>query len=143
MLPSGPSGGSTNEYDDLVRAWNDLLRGLPKVDGWTITQPLPEMDAIGQAYLDYMEIDEPPLAVMDAKEAPDKDLAEYRHRLNRARRRAIRDRMQELTTKVDTFLPQMLAGVTRDNREKLDDARVSEVEAAISELERLMGDTAG
>ncbi|MFE0527144.1 restriction endonuclease [Micromonospora parva] len=143
MLPTGPSAGSTNEYDDLVRAWNDLLPGLPQIDGWTITEPLPDMDGIGRAYIDCFEIGEPPLAVHEAKEQPDKDLAEYQHRLNRARRRAVRERMQDLTTKVDTFLPQIMADANdRPGDERLDDPRVVEVEAAISEIERLMGDTA-
>lgn len=142
MLPTGPALGSDNEYEDLARAWKDLLSGLPRIDGWTITAPLPAMDEIGQAYLDYQEIGEPPVGVRDATEAPGRDLAEYRHRLNRARRRAARERIQELTTTVDTLLPQIIAAVPRTSKEKLDDARIAEVEAAIAEIERLMGDTA-
>jgi hypothetical protein len=142
LLPTGPSSGSTNEYDDLVRAWSDLLAGLPKIDGWTITRPLPDMNAIGLAYLDYLEDGEPPIPVLEAKEVPEKDLAEYRYRLSRARRRAIRDRLQDLIMKVDTFLPQILAGVACNDHDRLDDARIPEVAACISEIERLMGDTA-
>ncbi|OJF10772.1 hypothetical protein BG844_30295 [Couchioplanes caeruleus subsp. caeruleus] len=142
MLPIGPSGGSTPEYEDLTRTWGDLLRGLPKIDDWTITERLPDMHAIGMAYLEYAEFGEPPFGLMDASDAPGKALAEYRHRLNRARRRAVRDRMQELVTKVDTLLPQLLADVPRDSLERLEDARASEVDAAIAEIERLMGATA-
>lgn len=142
LLPSGPQGGSTNEYDDIVRAWNDLLKGLPPIDGWTITDPIPGMDEIGTMYLDYMEIGEPPLAVFDAKEQPEKDLAEYRYRLSRARRRVVRHRLQELTSQVDNLLPQMLADVPRGHWERLDDPRGTQVVDAITEIERLMGDTA-
>jgi hypothetical protein len=69
----------------LVRAWDDLRRGLPPIDGWVITDPLPDMDAIGKAYLEYAEIGEAPFWVFEDKEAPDRALAEYRHRLNKAR----------------------------------------------------------
>ncbi|SDZ46488.1 Restriction endonuclease [Micromonospora pattaloongensis] len=142
LLPTGPSTGSSNEYDDLTRAWNDLLPGLPKIDGWTVTESLPDMDSIGRAYIDYLEISEPPLPLEDAKEAPGRALVEYRHRLNRARRRAVRERIQELTTKVDTLLPQILAASEDAVGDlALSHPGVSEVEAAIAELERLMGDT--
>lgn len=143
MLPEGPSIGTTPEYDDLVRAWDDLCQGLPPIDGWRITDPLPDMDAIGRAYLDYAEISEAPLPVFAEKEAPDKALAEYRHRLNRARRKAVRDRMRELIAKIDTLLPQILTQAERlEAKEKLVAESVAEFESAIDEIERLMGDTA-
>jgi hypothetical protein len=72
-LPSGPALGSDNEYEDLARAWKDLLSGLPRIDGWTITAPLPATDEIGQAFLDYQEIGESPVGVWDATEAPGRD----------------------------------------------------------------------
>jgi hypothetical protein len=142
MLPSGPQGGSTNEYDDLVRTWNDLLKGLPPIDGWTITDPIPGMDDIGMMYVGYLEIGEPPVGVFDAKERPEKDLAEYHYRLNRARRRVIRNRLQELTAKVDNLLPQILVDVARDDVARLEDFRAAEIADSIIEIERLMGDTA-
>lgn len=142
LLPTGPSGDSTNEYDDLVRAWSDLLKGLPSIEGWTITDPIPGMAEIGMMYVDYMEIGEPPLGVFAAKEQPDKDLAEYRYRLSRARRRVIRDRLLELTGKLDNLLPQMLVDVARDDQALLEDTRVAVIIEAITEIERLMGDTA-
>jgi hypothetical protein len=142
MLPSGPQRGSTSEYDDLTRTWNDLLKGLPPIEGWTITDPIPDMDGIGMMYVDYMELGEPTFSVNEAKEQPDRDLAEYRYRLNRARRRVIRDRLQELTARVDNLLPQMLIDVAQDDQMRLEDYRVAEIGDAISEIERLMGNTA-
>ncbi|MFJ6212213.1 hypothetical protein ACIQGZ_02580 [Streptomyces sp. NPDC092296] len=44
LLPTGPSRGSDPEYDDLCRAWTDLLTGLLAIDGWTITEELPDAD---------------------------------------------------------------------------------------------------
>lgn len=142
LLPTGPSRGSEPEYDDLARAWKDLLTGLPAVDDWTITGELPDADDLGQSYIDYFEIGEPPFNVQEEAEQATRDLAEYRFRLNRARRRAARQRLQELCGAIDTALPRLLDGVPRDSRDKLADDTVAEVTAAVDEIERLMGDTA-
>ena len=45
----GSARGSNPQYDVLRRAWTDLLPGLPLIDGWTITAPLPDIDEIGRA----------------------------------------------------------------------------------------------
>lgn len=121
FIPTGPARGSHPEYDDLRRAWSDLLVGLPKIDGWTITNDLPDIDEIGQMFIDYFEISEPPIPAYEAGEQPSKDLAEYRYRLNRARRRAARERLAQLTSIIDTALPRILTGVARDSQTRLED----------------------
>lgn len=142
FLPNGPAAGSPAEYDDLCRAWDDLLPGLPTIDSWTITGRLPDIDARGRDFIDYAEIGEPPFELYEAAEQPAKDLAEYRYRLNRARRRAARERLQQLTAAIEVALSDMLDGVPRDSQERLTGPRVDEVTAAINEIERLLGDTA-
>lgn len=142
LLPTGPARGSDPEYDDLTRAWKDLLIGLPEVDEWTITEELPDADELGQAFIDYMEISEPPFNLYEVAEQPTRDLAEYRFRLNRARRRAARQRLQELSRAIDTALSRLLEGVPRDSTDKLEHEAVVEVRAAVDEIERLLGDTA-
>ena len=47
------------EYDNLRQAWDDLLRVCRRSDGWTITDPLPDIDSLGQSFIDYLEISEP------------------------------------------------------------------------------------
>lgn len=101
MLPSGPSRGSSREYDDLQRAWASVRTGLPAIDGWKVTIDLPDADAIGAAFLDYAEIGEAPFGVLNEIEEPGRTLDEYRFRLGRARRRAVHDRLQELTSFID------------------------------------------
>ena len=55
FIPTGPAFGSPVEYDDLRRTWAELLPGLPTIDGWTITEDLPDIDDIGRAHLEYAE----------------------------------------------------------------------------------------
>ncbi|MFF2928073.1 restriction endonuclease [Streptomyces celluloflavus] len=130
------------EYDDLARAWTDLLAGLPSIDGWRITGQLPDLNELNHDIAEAHFAGIPTSHLDDVAEKPGRDLADYRYRLNRARRQAARDRLQELVASVDTMLPQLLEGVPRDSLEVVTDPRVSQVTEAVSEIERLLGDTA-
>ena len=141
FIPTGPARGSNPEYDDLRRAWLDLLPGLPPIDGWTITGPLPDIDSLGQAFIDYADIGEQPWPVYEAGEQPGKDLAEYRYRLNRARRQAARERLGQLTAAIDSTLPRLLVGVPRDSQDRLESPEAHQIASAVNELERLVGNT--
>ena len=141
FIPEGPARGSSIEYDDLCRVWRDLLAGLPPVDGWTVTAELPDIDAVGQAFIDYLDIGEAPFVLMEANGEPARQLAEYRFRLDRARRRAGRERLQQLVGIVNTLLPGLLAEVAPDSTDTLDNAVTAEVKSAVTEIERLLGDT--
>lgn len=142
-IPSSPQRGSHPAYEDLVMAWADLLPGLPLIDGWTITDPLPDIDAMGQSFTDYFEISESPSDVHVAGEKPGVDLAAYRYRLERARRRAARSRLEQLIATVDAALPVALKGVERDSLELLQNGQTEQTEAAVGEIARLLGDAAG
>lgn len=141
MLPVGPSRGSSREYEDLRRTWTALLSGLPPIDGWTVTEQLPDIDEAGQSFIDYLEIGEPPFALMNQLDEPGKQLDEYQFRLAQARRRAIHERLAHLTSAINETVPRIVESVPRDSTERLDDARTASVEAAINEIERLLGDT--
>lgn len=141
MLPSGPSRGSSREYEDLRRAWSALLSGLPPIDGWAVTEELPDVDAAGQAFIDYADIGEPPYAILNKLEEPGRQLDEYRFRLAQARRRAIHERLSDLTSTISEALPRIVDAIPRDSMDRLDDARTTTVAEAISEIERLLGDT--
>jgi hypothetical protein len=140
FIPDGPAAGSDAEYDDLCRGWLDLLRGLPPIDGWTITEALPDIDEMGRAFMDYLDIGEPAFQLYEEAARPEKELAEYRYRLNRARRRAARERLQLLTTVIDTTLAELIEGVPRDSTEPISGDGADNVRSALSEIERLLGD---
>ena len=141
MIPTGPSRGSSREYEDLRRAWVSLLAGLPLIDGWAVTEQLPDADEAGQAFIDYLEIDEPPFALMNQLEEAGSQLDEYRFRLAQARRRAIRERLDTLTSTINETLPRIVESVPRDSVGPLEDPRTTTIEDSISEIERLLGDT--
>jgi hypothetical protein len=75
-------------------------------------------------------------------EKPGSDLAEYRHRLKRARRRAARERLRALVALVDAALGRIVHNVDRQSKERIESTDVERVTASIAEIERLMGDTA-
>ncbi|MET9462137.1 restriction endonuclease [Streptomyces canus] len=141
FIPTAPSQGTHPEYEDLKRAWADLLPGLPPIDGWTITDELPDIAEMGQSFIDYLEIGEPPTSVHAAGERPGNDLNEYRYRLNRARRRAARGRLQELVSTVDVALPLVVHNVSRDSQSVLVNDHTEQIMIAVGEIERLLGDT--
>ncbi|MFG2578338.1 restriction endonuclease [Streptomyces malaysiensis] len=142
FIPTGPQLGSDAQYDGLRAAWADLLPGLPPIDGWTITAPLPDIQDMGQAFIDCLEAGIPSTHVHDAGDKPEVDLAAYRYRLDRARRRAARSRLEQLVSTVDAALPLVLETTARDSLERLENEQTEEIEAAIGEIARLLGEDA-
>lgn len=144
FLPEGPALGSHPEYDDLARAWKDLLPGLPKIDGWTISAGLPDIAALGQGYLDYAEIGEMPTQLWEEAQRPGVDLADYRYRLNRSRRRASRNRLEELVGLIEGSLA-MVRGESEESAPNavIDSEATKAVREAVAEADRLLGDSAG
>jgi len=106
LTPEGLAFGNDPAYDEYVRAFEDLVQALPKIDGWKPESVPMNLNSIGQNRLDAKELGEitAELAVEDEIEAPGRDLAEYRHRLNRKRRQLIRSVMSDLIATIDETL---------------------------------------
>lgn len=83
-----------------------------------------------------------PLGAYRAIEAPERDLREYRYRLNSARRKAIRGRLQELMGTIDEALPLILSELSDDPTVRIDLIACDHVRASLPEIERLLGDAA-
>lgn len=149
-VPTGPSLGTVPEYLTLARTWEDLLPGLPPIDGWTITGGLPDLGELGRMFLDYSEIGEFPTYAWELSEQPSEDLAKYRHLLDRARRRVIASRLTELSDQVTGLIAEIVASIPSMDewnetpagpRVRLETPQVGEIEECLIELERLLGQT--
>src|SRR5258708_3218244 len=98
--------GSDPAYEERVRVFEDVLAALPKIDGWTPESVPMDLNSMGQSRLDAKECGEisAEIAVEEQIEAPGRELAEYRHRLNAKRRQLIRSVMSDLIATVDETL---------------------------------------
>jgi hypothetical protein len=141
LLPNSAVLGNPQGFDDLARAWTDLIAGLPPIEDWTITDTLPTPDDIGRAFLDCMDGDHPPWFIYEDIEKPDKDIEQYRYRLNRARRTAVRTRIEVLVSEVDRLLPLAVCDVARDSRDQLGNPETLLIGQHIAEIDRLLADT--
>lgn len=141
MIPDGGSWSTTPaEFDDLARAWTDLVDALPPIGGVTVVRELPDPDTIGHALIDLDPYDAMP--VHRQVEEPGKDLAEYRYRLSKARRTAIRQRVDELSSDIDVTLPKILEVLPTGKADAvIATEETRQVREAIAEIERLVGDT--
>lgn len=141
MIPSGPSRGSSREYENLRRTWTALRMGLPPIHGWTVSVELPDADAVGQDFIDYADVGESPFALLNRLEEPGNQLDEYRFRLAQSRRKAIHERLIDLTSTINEMLTRIVESIPRESTERLSDPRIPTIAESISEIERLLGDT--
>lgn len=150
FVPESPQFGSPAEYQTLSRAWDDLLPGLPPIDGWRITDGLPDVDSLGQMFLDYADIGKFPKQALAIAGQPEEDLSKYRHFLDRARRRAIASRLTMLTERITELIREVVSGLpTREawladltsKRVRIDTPATSEINDSLEEIERLLGQT--
>lgn len=108
-IPAGIVFGSDPDYDDLCRLFAEILEHLPAIDGWRPENGPRDLNAIAQSRFDAMEIDEiaAKISVEEYISAPGHDLREYRFRLNRVRRKLIREALLEQIDQVDAVLREL------------------------------------
>lgn len=128
------------EYEDLRRAFRDLVDGLPTIGGWTITDFPLELDEVAQNRLDAQDIGEIEaiVSVEQGVTAPGEAIREYRFRFNRARRSLVRQRAQQLLGEIAALFAELVKRIERDN-EAISDPEWPALVEAIREVERLMG----
>lgn len=86
--------------------FEEYVRALPAISGFTCTPKLMTVDEIGQARIDALEVGFPE-TITDTEEAifqPGSDLVSYRQLLSTARRDLIRGSITETVTKIDDLL---------------------------------------
>jgi hypothetical protein len=144
LVPGGISfaggGPDGRRYQELSWGYQAIIDKLPAVSGYRITSKPWGLNEIAQARLDAEELGEVEYAMSmrDDIERPGRDIAEYRFRLDRARRELVRDHLSRLMTSVDGILEDLVARVPSDGDSVVDE-RWDELKDAFAQLERLAG----
>jgi hypothetical protein len=143
LTPKGLAFGSDPAYEEHVRVYQDVLRALPKIDGWKPESIPLDLDSIGQNRLDAKEVGEisAEVAVENEIGAPGRELAEYRHRLNGKRRQLIRSAMSDLICQIDERLRPLaeIAARKPDSAEEVKTPDWETLKTRIREIETLLG----
>ncbi|HWZ42455.1 MAG TPA: restriction endonuclease [Candidatus Saccharimonadales bacterium] len=143
LTPDGFCFGTDPAYDERARAYQDVLKALPKIDGWKPDSEPMELNAIAQSRLDAKEVGEisAEVAVEDMIEAPGRELADYRHRLNKKRRQMIRTVMADLISRVDETIHSLEKTISPDIpvNEKVTGEEWEDLVRQIQEIEMLLG----
>jgi hypothetical protein len=143
MIPEGISFGSDPKYYDRSRAYSDVLRALPKIDGWKPEAEPPDLNDLAQNRLDALEVDEISaiIAAEESAERPARELAEYRYRLNQKRRQVIRDALANVVGRIDEIL--RVLGVRFEGEQQLnkhvEGADWEELKSRVKEIDMLLG----
>lgn len=141
LIPGGISFGENPEYDDRIRAFAEILKALPAIDGWKPAIELLDLNAIAQTRLDYADIGEPAAAAQfDADLAlPGRELREYRFRFDHKRRALVREPLTTLIDSVDVSLRQMREGIGADLPTTMHGDSWDELRGYVDQIGVLMG----
>lgn len=146
LVPEGISfadtGPEAERYESLRRSYEDLLSGLPPLDGYKPTAIPKTLDDIAHARMGVAELSEPEFAISVAQEErePAEQLAEYRHQFSKVRRSLVRDRAKELVKQIDDIVIAVDdESVPRDGSPAAENDDWPGLVQAIGEIERLLG----
>ncbi len=130
------------DYEDCCRQLEIVLAALPKIDGRKLQISPPSPDGVGQARLDYIEIQEPAgLAQFEASLwASGRDIREYRFHFNQKRRALIRDALVEVIDQIDADLRVVREEVGEvEPRERIASPSWEELRRHADQIEVLLG----
>jgi hypothetical protein len=144
LVPAGIEFAGTSpeglRYGDLQRQYADLVAVLPKIDGFHVMSSPPDLDEIAQTRLDALHagIPEATIAIDKAIAQPAHDVAEYRHRLERARTALAREPILELVAAIDIVLPVLVERHERGPESVADDSDWQKLRGSIATIRRLL-----
>jgi hypothetical protein len=144
LIPDGVAffGNSPEalRFAELQRSYVSILKGIPPIGDYQIEAVPSDLDAIGQARLDAMEIGEFEAKrwVEDKIDEPTRQIAEYRFRFRDARLELIRHALQELIATINRLVSGLASRVPNDLN-KVQDPGWDELVAAFEQVERLAG----
>jgi hypothetical protein len=143
LTPGGLQFGNDPAYEESVRAFKDVLAALPSIDGWKPESVPMELNSIAQNRLDAKDIGEisAEVAVEEEIEAPGREIAEYRYRLNRKRRQLTRSVMSDLIAGVDETLRSLGKAIPKkpNPARKVKSPAWDKFKDQIQEIETLLG----
>lgn len=145
-VPQGISFGNDAEYDSNCRHFDDLLKALPKIDGWKPDIQLMELNQIAQNRFDAQELGEIEYIVQVEGyiEEPGRLLADYRHRFNQKRRELVRDALSTLIDTVDANLRELGKVVKQDAASnKIAHTEFEQLKANVAQINTLLGSSVG
>lgn len=140
ILPDGPEVFSSPEYEDLQRQWKAGIAQVPPIEGFRITEELPDIETVGWAFVESAETGMPPVSVIEAVNQPGRQLGKYRFHFGVAKRRLVKQRTEELVDKAERCIAEIAQTVNVDSREPIIDDRTETVKGAIDEIESLLSD---
>jgi hypothetical protein len=144
LIPGGPAfyGNSPENlrFRELQRSFASILKGIPPLDGYSISEITGDLDSIGQARLDALEIGEfeAKIWIEDKIDEPTREIAEYRFRFRDARRDLVRGKLQELVAEINQLVISLAQSVPND-REPVTHEDWPKLVAAFEQVERLAG----
>lgn len=141
-LPDGISFGSDAKFDEMARTFGHLIDGFPMIDGFKPSPTVPSPNDVAQAQFDALEIAEPSAMVWAAEMAdePERELADYRFRLQNKRRSLVREALTALIDQIDADL-QVLLGLHPDEEAHLQipDEELALIRTHVGQVEVLIG----
>jgi hypothetical protein len=144
LIPDGLVfiGGSPEgiRYETLRRAFADLVKGLPPINGRSIESFPFEIDEIAQTRLDLLDLgpEGSTLAFERQVTMPGEAIADYRFQMSRQRAVLVRNRTRELVGDIDLMLPD-LAKRTERNGDRVVDPAWDQFRQSFDEIVRLIG----
>jgi Restriction endonuclease len=143
-----PSGGpsftdgsdpESRRYRELQRAYEAILKGLPAIGDYRITTIPWDLNAIGQARLDALELGEfaAKLSVEEDIYAPAREIEEYQAKLSQKRRELVRAELNRLVAEIDGMLLRL--GEIGLEDKPTDDPEWAALNESIRQVDRLVG----
>jgi hypothetical protein len=142
--PSSAAFGSDVDYENAVRAYEHVLKALPKIDNWKPAAIPADINDIGQWHFDAMEVGEPEawVAVQNAIEEPGRELREYRYQFDLKRRELVRNAVTENFDRISGVLRRLGAEYLESEErgvDLVDDDRWRELRDHIKQVDVLLG----
>ncbi len=143
-IPEGVAfGGDEPEYENNCRSFYDLLKSLPKLDGWKPVIHLMGLDEIAQSRLDALEIGEVHCQVSLERDirAPARLLRQYRYRFDQKRRELIRESIMDLSDSINGNLRELAKDLecASDFSKPAQSSAFVELKSRVKQIDTLLG----